>query len=106
MAVHDMPERSIPAMPKDKELMLRYLAQAEDRAALGERLIAEQHIRIEQLGRAGRGVREAKALLAALEACQEWSASEIAARTELWHSIQNAVNDATAPISPVIDAYN
>jgi hypothetical protein len=36
----------------------------------------------------------------------EWSASEIAARTELWHSIQNAVNDANAPIGPVIDAYN
>jgi hypothetical protein len=36
----------------------------------------------------------------------EWSASEIAARTELWHSIQNAVNDASAPIGPVIVAYN
>jgi hypothetical protein len=35
----------------------------------------------------------------------EWSASEIAARTELWHSIQNAVNDLP-PYGPVIDAYN
>ena len=36
----------------------------------------------------------------------EWSAQEIAARTELWHSIQNAVNDVSFPNGPVIDAYN
>jgi hypothetical protein len=36
----------------------------------------------------------------------EWSAQEIAARIDLWHSIQNAVNAVSSPAGPVVDAYN
>jgi hypothetical protein len=36
----------------------------------------------------------------------EWSAQEIAARIDLWHSIQNAVNDVSSPAGPVVAAYN
>jgi hypothetical protein len=36
----------------------------------------------------------------------EWSAQEIAARVDLWHSIQNAVNDVSSPAGPVVAAYN
>jgi hypothetical protein len=36
----------------------------------------------------------------------EWSAQEIAVRSDLWHSIQNAVNDVSSPAGPVVAAYN
>jgi hypothetical protein len=36
----------------------------------------------------------------------KWSDQEIATQTELWHSIQNAVNDVNSPNGPVVVAYN
>jgi hypothetical protein len=54
----------------DKEMLLRDLAEVENRAALGDRQIAGQRARIEQLERVGWGVRESKALLVELEDCQ------------------------------------
>jgi hypothetical protein len=50
----------------DREILLRYLVEVENRAALGELQIAEQRTRIEQLERDGRGVRETKVLLASV----------------------------------------
>jgi hypothetical protein len=54
----------------NQEVTLRILADTENRAALGDRQIAYQRARIEHLERVGRGLREAKALLTALEDCQ------------------------------------
>ena len=54
----------------DKEMLLRHLAEVESRAAHGDLQIAGQRARVEQLERAGWGVREGKALLIALEDCQ------------------------------------
>ena len=52
------------------EVALRDLADLENRAALGDRQIAGQRTRIEQLERAGHGVEDAMALLASVEDCQ------------------------------------
>jgi hypothetical protein len=69
----------------DKEMLLRQLAEVENRAALGDRQIAGQRARIEQLKRAGRGVREASALLAAFEDCQRVNVeNRDRLITELW----------------------
>jgi hypothetical protein len=54
----------------DKEILLRHLAEVENRAALGDVQIAGQRARVEQLERAGWEVTEGKALLVALEDCQ------------------------------------
>jgi hypothetical protein len=54
----------------DKEILLRHLAEVENRAALGDLQIAGQRARVEQLERAGWGVTEGKALLVGLEDCQ------------------------------------
>jgi hypothetical protein len=51
----------------DKEMLLRYLAEVENRAALAERRIAGQRARIEQLERAGSEYRRATPMLVALE---------------------------------------
>jgi hypothetical protein len=63
-------------LERDKEILLRYLAQVENRAALGDRLIAEQRARIEQLERAGWGVPEGNAVLVALEDSQRLIAEQ------------------------------
>jgi hypothetical protein len=66
----------------NKETKLRDLADTENRAALGDRQIAYQRARIERLGR---GLREAKALLAALEDCQRVNLENRGRMiTELW----------------------
>jgi hypothetical protein len=54
----------------DKEMLLRHLAEVENRAALGDLQIGGQRARIEQLACGAWGVREGKALLVALEDCQ------------------------------------
>ena len=36
----------------------------------------------------------------------KWSDQEIAVRSDLWHSIQNAVNAVSSPAGPVVAAYN
>jgi hypothetical protein len=36
----------------------------------------------------------------------KWSDQEIAVRSDLWHSIQNAVDDVSSPAGPVVAAYN
>ena len=111
---------------KPKEVIVHDPPTAEDMAKATAPIIAERDAAIKERNAARQELGAAQQELTAdqqeLDAARrsvipppvavsptpqpEWSASEIAARTELWHSIQNAVNAANALIGPVIDAYN